>query len=746
MKEHKADSSAVCPVSTEETKSKSSKRSSLTKSRHSSGRLTYKIRMLDNAQPHLEISISKNDDGEVLFASVCEELGGIVERDYFGLRYTDKDNQRQWLDLGRNVKKQMTGAHSSGLSFRVKHYPGNPVEDFYQEISQYLLYLQLRRDLVQGRLLCPPEELYTLGALIVQAELGDAPDDPSASYNDSHISEDPPVESQPPKEFGLIESPQSPVSELPEPQQGEEPFKNLKIVFNQTKKIEAEILKKHKEFRGLTARDAEIEVLKRASRLPTYGVDPVQVKMIDKNKSTVKRQGSLKEKGRGAKSTDKVSAKTLPADATSHGESGRSEAGSAVYLGLRHNGITTYVGLQPSDQYNCENGVASLAGFQTHVELTWDQIERLACDSKDFIVYLKADETKPHPVIFRCETKAAALALWKWTVDRKSFFTLKEAKEAKKTKTTNSLFRRSHSYRFMGRSQLELKSIASSPANVPQPTFTRVSSLRRVPKSHVDAASDTVPKHSTFPYHYRPNSIPEDVNHPYTDPGKRPTVLSAVTEQTGDTEPTQPPPSDASAIMNVSEELAASCENTPETPIRPVSVAQIEAAVPPSQPPQAEPEPSSPETPFEVTQRKVSAQQDHLLNESECIRAVDAIDEAIKPRQVNGRPKPILEQTLNGEVQHDLKEETLAVEPASILPQKTALRIVKAAAVFVGIVCVAVFVAALETHPRPGQATGWTSIAMHLRRQPFVSSFNDYLYDPVRRNLVNGFSALLNRQ
>ncbi|VDN11765.1 unnamed protein product [Dibothriocephalus latus] len=127
--------------------------------------------------------------------------------------------------------------------------------------------------------------------------------------------------------------------------------------------------------------------------------------MIDKNKPTLKRQASLKEKGRGAKSTDKASAKTLPADATSHGESAKSEAASAVYLGLRHTGITTYVGLQPSDHY------------------AWDQIERLGCDSKDFIVYLKADETKPHPVIFRCETKAAALALWKWTVDRKSFFT-----------------------------------------------------------------------------------------------------------------------------------------------------------------------------------------------------------------------------------------------------------------------------------------------------------------------------------
>nr|VZI37922.1 unnamed protein product [Spirometra erinaceieuropaei] len=704
MKEHKNENASVHPVSKEASPSKGSKRSSLAKSRHSSGRLTYKIRMLDNAQPHLEISISKNDDGEVLFASVCEQLGGIVERDYFGLRYTDKDNQRQWLDLGRNVRKQMMGAHSGGLSFRVKHYPGNPIEDFYQEISQYLLYLQIRRDLVQGRLLCPLEELYTLGALIMQAELGDAADDISASYNDSHTSEESPVEAQPPKEFGLIESPQSPANELATSQPAEDPFKNLKIVFNQTKKIEAEILKRHKDFRGLTARDAEIEVLKRASRLPTYGVDPVQVKMIDKNKSTIKRQGSLKEKSHGAKSNDKVSAKTLPADATSHGESGKVEVASAVYLGLRHTGITTY----------------------TRVEFTWDQIERLACDSKDFIVYLKAGENSATAK----SKKRRFIPTFVIVILHILHYSLKEAKEAKKTKTTTSLFRRSHSYRFMGRSQLELKSIASSPSNLPQPTFTRVSSLRRVTRPHAEAASDTVPKHSTFPYHYRPTSNPENVNHPYTDPGKRPTVLSAVAEQTGDVEPAQPPPSDASAIIHVSEELAATCENTPETPIRPVSVAQTETAVPPSQEPPTEHEPSATEKPFEVTQRKVSSQRDQQLNESECIRAVDAIDEAIKPHQANGRPKPASEQTLNGEVQHELTEETVAIEQAATLTQKTVFRVAKAAVVFVGIVCVAVLVAALETRPGPGKASGWTSVAIHLRRQPFVSSFNDYLYDP----------------
>ncbi len=40
------------------------------------------------------VVFKKNDNGQVLFNRVCDDLGGIVERDYFGLRYMDKHNQR----------------------------------------------------------------------------------------------------------------------------------------------------------------------------------------------------------------------------------------------------------------------------------------------------------------------------------------------------------------------------------------------------------------------------------------------------------------------------------------------------------------------------------------------------------------------------------------------------------------------------------------------------------------------------
>ncbi|KER20917.1 hypothetical protein T265_15220 [Opisthorchis viverrini] len=100
----------------------------------------------------------------------------------------------------------------------------------------------------------------------------------------------------------------------------------------------------------------------------------------------------------------------------------------------------------------------------------------MVCDGKDFLVFLKHNENKTHHLTFECESKAAALAIWHWTMDRKCFFTLKQAGEAKRVRPSSSIFRRSHTYRFSGRSHQELSSI---PIKNSSTEFIRVSSLRR---------------------------------------------------------------------------------------------------------------------------------------------------------------------------------------------------------------------------------------------------------------------------
>ncbi|VUZ41997.1 unnamed protein product [Hymenolepis diminuta] len=695
---------------------KSSKSSSTSTPIKTSDLVPYKIRLLDSEQKALEIFISKNDEGQVLFDKVCNELGGIVEKDYFGLRYMDKNNQRQWLDLGRNVKKQMTGAHSSALSFRVKHYPGNPITDFHQEISQYLLYLQIRRDLVQGRLLCPLNELYTMGGLILQSEYGDAPEDEGSGELNGSISDE---------EYKAY-------------------FKNFKIVFNQTKKIESEIIARHRMYRGLTARDAEVEVIRMASKLPTYGVDPFPVKVITKEKtpkkvdSTVHKTGdSVSSVAAENKASDTQSIKSAPANPT-----------GSVYLGLRHTGLTTYVGLQPSETIECKSGSQLYIGPKYTQNYSWNSIERLACDGKDFIVYVKpqAAAAKPRVVTFRCDTKAAALALWKWTVDRQSFFTLKQASEAKTTKSAHGLFRRSHSYRFIGKSQMELKSIANSSESLPQPSFMRVSSLRR-PKSH-EGEFDQFSARATLPARIR---TAENGSYSMSDPVKRPSIIPTTEYKVETTIPTESsaiPTTNAenaatpvsTGVMNIANDLRTAPGLEVSAPINesvvsdpvtvvPVSVNPIAAAPVASATPQS--------TDVDEVRQRTNHTNKLAVRDSECLRAVNEIDQVIDNVQgSNGRTTKTLP---NGEVSsHEIRPTTSRGHATRITQSESiyssSLIIALEAAALIGVACITVMIAALETSQGGSgrQSNSWTELAMNLRGHPIVASFNEYIYSPLR--------------
>lgn len=56
------------------------------------------------------------------------------------------------------------------FSFRVKFYPPDPFR-LKEEITRYQVYLQLKRDLLHGRLYCTPGEAALLGAYIVQGKI-----------------------------------------------------------------------------------------------------------------------------------------------------------------------------------------------------------------------------------------------------------------------------------------------------------------------------------------------------------------------------------------------------------------------------------------------------------------------------------------------------------------------------------------------------------------------------------------------
>ncbi|VDP64902.1 unnamed protein product [Schistosoma mattheei] len=86
------------------------------------------------------------------------------------------------------------------------------------------------------------------------------------------------------------------------------------------------------------------------------------------------------------------------------------------------------------------------------------------------------------------------------------FFSLKQASEAKKIKPTTNIFSRSHAYRFSGRSQQELRACTGSIANLPQQSFSRVSSFRKVVGLYPNSDSGGAFNRSTLPGRLRPSN------------------------------------------------------------------------------------------------------------------------------------------------------------------------------------------------------------------------------------------------
>ncbi|XP_022257681.1 FERM domain-containing protein 5-like [Limulus polyphemus] len=128
---------------------------------------TCTIRLIDDNEV-IQCEFRRDHKGQYLLDYVCESLN-LVEKDYFGLRYVDHNKQRHWLDTGRSILKQVKGLQPIIFCFRVKFYSPEP-HQMKEEITRYQIFLQLRRDLLHGRLYCSQADAAFLGAYIVQCK------------------------------------------------------------------------------------------------------------------------------------------------------------------------------------------------------------------------------------------------------------------------------------------------------------------------------------------------------------------------------------------------------------------------------------------------------------------------------------------------------------------------------------------------------------------------------------------------
>ncbi|XP_019401876.1 PREDICTED: band 4.1-like protein 3 isoform X3 [Crocodylus porosus] len=187
-----------------------------------------KVTLLDGSE--YACDVEKRSRGQVLFDKVCEHLN-LLEKDYFGLTYRDAENQKNWLDPAKEIKKQIrSGAWQ--FAFNVKFYPPDPAQ-LSEDITRYYLCLQLRDDIVSGRLPCSFVTLALLGSYTVQSELGDYDPD---EYGSDYVSE-------------------------------------FRFAPNHTKELEDKVIELHKSHRGMTPAEAEMHFLENAKKLSMYGVD-----------------------------------------------------------------------------------------------------------------------------------------------------------------------------------------------------------------------------------------------------------------------------------------------------------------------------------------------------------------------------------------------------------------------------------------------------------------------------------------
>ncbi|XP_052556969.1 band 4.1-like protein 4A isoform X2 [Tympanuchus pallidicinctus] len=178
--------------------------------------------------------IKKSTKGSVVLGYVFRHLN-LVEIDYFGLRYCDRNHQTYWLDPAKTLaehKELINTGPPYTLYFGIKFYAEDPCK-LKEEITRYQFFLQVKQDILQGRLPCPANTAAQLGAYVIQSELGDY--DPY-KHTAGYVSE-------------------------------------YRFVPDQKEELEDAIERIHKTLMGQVPSEAEANYLEVAKSLEMYGVD-----------------------------------------------------------------------------------------------------------------------------------------------------------------------------------------------------------------------------------------------------------------------------------------------------------------------------------------------------------------------------------------------------------------------------------------------------------------------------------------
>ncbi|XP_033842502.1 tyrosine-protein phosphatase non-receptor type 4 [Periophthalmus magnuspinnatus] len=181
----------------------------------------------------IAFKVNKADPGQVLLDLVFKHLE-LTERDYFGLHLSDESSDApRWLDPNKPIRKQLKRGSPHSLSFRVKFFVSDPSK-LQEEYTRYQYFLQIKQDILTGRLPCPHNTAALLASYAVQSELGD--------YSEQ----------------------EHPIGEY---------LSDFSFIPNPPQDFHREVCKHHQQHSGLTPAQAEFQYLNTARTLDLYGVE-----------------------------------------------------------------------------------------------------------------------------------------------------------------------------------------------------------------------------------------------------------------------------------------------------------------------------------------------------------------------------------------------------------------------------------------------------------------------------------------
>ncbi|VDM16793.1 unnamed protein product [Hydatigera taeniaeformis] len=425
----------------------------------------YRIILLD--EESLEVPLKKSATGSDLFQEVCRYLG-LREVEFFGLYFykhpladvadvsaslasftkrmpwrMEVVEQRAihhrgvpfWLKMDRKVVDQCR--RNTQFWFGVRIYPPKPHEDIYDEMTRYLLCLQLRKDLLSGRLACSFFTYTLLAAYWAQSELGDwdlhvVGTSPSSDYLTPLCLAAPPALSSTGDAdgggMGGTEERWWCTSRSGPPQPP--PLVHLTTSFLQ------QVAFFHRALRGLIPSRADLLFLQTARKLATYGIDfhrilnstssTVHIKLTRLSKETsIQRSQSLRLKA-VTRSRSRISLSPSHLPKADSNISIPTDAPSDIcdpstllpdhlhqypcFLGVFHGGIYVYRG-RLRLRYHPWSAIVKMAYRHASFRLCL----RLANSEKDGLVRV---------VRYDCGTTALAKRIYRSCVDHHALFRL----------------------------------------------------------------------------------------------------------------------------------------------------------------------------------------------------------------------------------------------------------------------------------------------------------------------------------